>query len=67
MKSGPIWVKCPHCKEFRDVSNRYTSPANAEKDAREWKEQHESGACIVHAPDTQIEQTPANLTNIQQP
>ncbi len=40
-------ITCPNCGEKRDTSNRYTSPANAEKDARDWAEQHESGKCAV--------------------
>lgn len=38
-------VRCSHCGEPRDRSNRYTSPANAAKDARDWEEEHESGRC----------------------
>jgi DNA polymerase I-like protein with 3'-5' exonuclease and polymerase domains len=41
------WITCPNCGEKRDTSNRYTSPANAEKDARDWKRDHKSGACVA--------------------
>jgi hypothetical protein len=42
----PNYIHCPHCGEHRDTSNRYTSPANAERDARLWREEHETGACV---------------------
>jgi sarcosine oxidase delta subunit len=40
------WITCPNCGEKRDVSNRYTSPANAKRDAEWWASEHESGACV---------------------
>lgn len=44
----PAYVTCPHCSEKRDVSGRYTSPRNAQLDAKWWHEEHRSGACVSH-------------------
>lgn len=38
-------VTCPHCGEWRDASNRYTSPANARRDALDWEAEHGAGQC----------------------
>jgi hypothetical protein len=46
---SPRWITCPNCGEKRDTSGRYTSPANQEHDARCWKEEHESGNCVLLA------------------
>lgn len=34
------------CGEKHDVSGRYTSPANQERDRVQWDEQHGKGACV---------------------
>ena len=44
-----VWVECPKCGAKRDASNRFTSPANAEKDAREWEALHRDGKCLEAA------------------
>lgn len=60
--TSPGYVRCPSgCGEFRDTSGRYTSPANRERDARLWQEEHLSGKCKTTpattdsaAPDTKL-------------
>lgn len=42
----PNYIHCEHCGELRDTSNRYTSPANAARDAAAWKAEHKTGECI---------------------
>lgn len=41
----PHYVTCPNCGVKRDVSGRYTSPANQKRDHRWWTEEHLSGDC----------------------
>lgn len=40
------YEKCLYCGEDRDTSNRFTSPANAEKDYAEWIVLHAGGKCV---------------------
>lgn len=47
----PRWISCTNCGESRDISGRYTSPANRERDRRWWAEEHESGRCAAPADD----------------
>ncbi|QNJ55917.1 hypothetical protein SEA_RASPUTIA_27 [Microbacterium phage Rasputia] len=41
-----MMLTCEHCGETRNTDAAYTSPANQVRDARLWKEQHVSGACV---------------------
>lgn len=41
-----IWTTCRNCGAQRDSSNRYTSPANAQRDYDAWQAEHGTGACI---------------------
>ena len=50
MSGGPRWITCEHCGSKRDTSSRYTSPANARRDAEQWKAEHETRACVDGCP-----------------
>lgn len=41
------YQRCKHCGELWDSSGRYTSPANQQRDAQWWREEHESGRCLA--------------------
>ena len=44
MRTLPKWETCRHCGTRHDTSTRYTSPANAARDA-EWWAAHKRGEC----------------------
>jgi len=61
MNTSPYWITCEHCGEKRDASTRYTSPANAERDRRRWKEEHLSGLCLTPT-SSDHQDTPSSTT-----